>query len=321
MNFTGEIKREMLAKKMNSVEEKRAATSAFMRTNGTLSYSRSGLGFVLVTESEKVGERFISLLEELYGASCMTNAEEDRLSGRDKLTLIYNGEETLDILIDLGIFERESEEENYGLFSGISRRIVKTEAARLAYVTGAFLGSGSCTLPKEGAKTGYHLEFVFAHLQAANDFVKILLSFDLIAKIIKRKGTFIVYFNSFALISDFLAIVGADGALEKLNKKAEEREDNNNSNRVNNCFVGNMDRTATAAAKQCVAFGYLKEKGILSVLDESLKITAQMRLKNPEASLKELSEKLYCGKSCVNHRIRKLMEIYETEKKREEENL
>ena len=49
-------------------------------------------------------------------------------------------------------------------------------------------------------------------------------------------------------------------------------------------------------------------------LPESLKIIADLRLKFPEASLKELGEKLLppIGKSGVNHRMRRLEKIAES---------
>jgi hypothetical protein len=78
-----------------------------------------------------------------------------------------------------------------------------------------------------------------------------------------------------------------------------------------------MDRTMTASAKQCLVIGYLREKGILATLDENLRLTAQVRLSYPEASLSELSERLSASKSCINHRMRKLTEIYQEIKKGE----
>jgi hypothetical protein len=311
-----EIKRELLGKKLNTQEEKRASLSALMRTSGCLSFTQNGLGFVLVTESERVAERYLSLLEELYGIVCMTNAKEDRLSGKDKLTFAYNGEKAYDILIDLGVFER-GKDGNYELYSGISRRITEGEQNQLAFIEGAFLGGGSCTLPRGGAKTGYHLEFIFTHEETAQDFIELLDEYKLVGKTVKRKDSFVVYFTALSAISDFFAVVGADGALEKLNRMAEDREGRNNDNRKNNCFVGNMDRTMTASAKQCLIIGYLQEKGVLAALDENLRLTAQVRLNYPEASLSELSERLSASKSCINHRMRKLTEIYQEIKKEE----
>lgn len=317
-NFTMSIKRELLAKKTNSRRSALSSLSAFVRTSGCISFTQDGLGFFLVTESERIAEYYLSLLEKLYGITCTANASEDRLRGKDKLTVAYNGEKAYDILIDLGVFEREEEGGSYALYSGIPERVIDGEENKLAYIRGAFLGGGSCTLPRAGAKTGYHLEFVFAHEETAQDFVNLLGEYQLIAKVVKRKESSVVYVASRAAISDFLSIVGAYGALDKLNATAEEREENNNSNRVNNCFVGNMDRTATAAAKQCLAIKYLQENDVLSKLDEDLRLVAKLRQENREASLSELAGKLQISKSCINHRMRKILELYEEIKKAKE---
>ncbi len=316
-NFTSGIKREFLNKKPRTRQGRTAVFSAFVRTGGCISFTQEGLGFFLVTESEKIAEYYIALAEELYGVNCVANASADRLRGRDKLTVAYNGEKAYDILIDAGIFER-GETGSYELYSGIPSRIVADEESRLAYIRGAFLGGGSCTLPRAGARTGYHLEFVFAHEETARDFASLLASYELIAKIIRRKDSFVVYLAALSAVSDFLAVMGAEKSLEKLNETAEAREEKNNSNRVNNCFVGNMDRTATAAAGQCLAIGYLEERGILPRLDEDLKAVAAARLADREASLSELAEGLQISKSCINHRMRRIMELYKDLKGNEE---
>lgn len=317
-NFTHEVKKELLSKKLNGRSEKRASLSAFMRTNGTLSFTEGRLGFVMSTESERIGERYMTLAGELYDAECTALVGENRLSGNKMFTFAYNGENTYDLLIDLGVFEREKEEDSYALFDGIPERVVPDEKSRIAYIIGAFLGSGSCTLPKKGAKTGYHLEFVFSRERTAEDFLSLLASCEILAKTVVRKESFVVYLTSVAAISDFFAVIGAGNALGKLNEMAEEREGRNNDNRINNCFVGNMDRTLTAAAKQCFMIEYLTERGVLELFDEPLRVTAKMRLDNPEASMKELAEKLMIGKSCLNHRLRRIAELYGEEKKAEE---
>ena len=47
----------------------------------------------------------------------------------------------------------------------------------------------------------------------------------------------------------------------------------------------------------------------LGELDPVLRETAEARLMDKEASLKELSERLHISKSCLNHRLRRLEKI------------
>ncbi|MBP5242932.1 MAG: DNA-binding protein WhiA [Clostridia bacterium] len=317
-NFTSGIKREFLAIKRNenSRESRVACMSAFLRAGGSISFTGEGLGFVVTTESERIAEYYLAELDALYGISCLTKAQEDRLSGRDKLTIAYNGAAAYDILTEFGVFE-PIDGGSMGIYSGIPSRIVANDESRLAYIRGAFLGGGSCTVPRGEGKTGYHLEFIFSNEKAAEDFTALLAEYELIAKTVTRKGSFVVYLTSLAAISDFLAVTGAINSLKKLNDTAEKREENNNNNRANNCFVGNMDRTATAAAAQCLAIKKLKDQGILNMLDDELKRTAEARVKYAEASLRELAELLGISKSCLNHRLRKLTLLEEESSKTE----
>ena len=66
----------------------------------------------------------------------------------------------------------------------------------------------------------------------------------------------------------------------------------------------------TAALEQKNAIQRLQENGRLERLPEKLRQTALLRLQYPEMSLSQLAEK--CDppvtKSCMNHRMRKLME-------------
>lgn len=319
-NFTTCIKRDLLS--LKTYNKNRAcgvaSLSAFMRVSGCLSFTQEGLGFVLGTSMERVAERYLELTDKLFSVTCTLNVAEDRINKNERINLSYNGEAAYDMLIALGIFER-NEEGNYELYYGIPARILPDDDCKIAYIRGAFLGCGSCTLPRDGKKTGYHLEFVFSREETATDFVALLGEYELLAKIVKRKESFVVYFASLGAISDFLSVVGAEGSLSRLVEAAEEREESNHGNRVNNCFVGNMDRTATAAANQCLAIRHLRESGALNLLDEGTRQVAEARLAAPEASLKELSEKLRLTKSCVSHRMRKIIELYEDIQREQQE--
>ena len=75
----------------------------------------------------------------------------------------------------------------------------------------------------------------------------------------------------------------------------------------------NLNKTVEAAVKVINDIKYLKKKKKFDDLPENLKEIAEARLKNPNASLKELGEslKIPLGKSGVNHRLKKISEIAE----------
>ena len=192
---------------------------------------------------------------------------------------------------------------------GISNTLLSTEERKIAYILGAFLGGGSCIVPSENASTGYHLEFVFFNRRTARDFCQILADFELIARMTTRKENSVVYIKSKEQISDFLSVIGTKNALKKFSGLVEKRDEANRNNRAQNCASGNADKTAIAAVKQVVAIRRLVDSEAFASMGEDLRQLARVRLENPSKSLQELADYLGVSKSCLNHRMRRLIEI------------
>jgi len=87
----------------------------------------------------------------------------------------------------------------------------------------------------------------------------------------------------------------------------------NNVNRLVNCETANLNKTVNAAVRQLDNIKLLSERIGFGNLPAPLREAAGLRLKYPDASLKELGD--LCdprlGKSGINHRLRKLDEIAE----------
>ena len=309
MSFTSDVKKEIISRMKTAKTNgaKAAAFSAFVRTSGTLGITGATPTFFLVSETEYVAEYFMSVFAELFKTElAVTTATQDRMSGRDKLVLLCpTGIET-DVFKTLGLLKRGGKELKEGIFA----TLIKSEAEKIAYIRGAFLGGGSCMLPS-GERSGYHLEIVFSERKTAVDFCRLLDEFEVIVRLIERKETFVAYVKSKEAISDFLALVGATNSLKKLTAVVEKRDEANNDNRAKNCMSGNADKSAIAAVKQVVAIRKLHETADFKEMSEDLKSLARARLQHPAMSLKELAEYLGVSKSCINHRMRKLMELAE----------
>ena len=285
----------------------KAALSAFIRTSGAVGVSGGNPTFFIVSETENVAEFFMELFAETFGAELyISSARRDRMSGRDKLVLLCPEGESARVLRDLKMID-----ENDEIVDWIPDEYWEDEDARVAYIKGAFLGSGSCTLPSGGSKSGYHLEFVFSDRAVAENFCDLLDASSLLAKLTERKETLVAYIKSKEMISDFLALVGADNALKKFVAVLEKREEAGRKNREANFLTGNVDKTVTAAAKQVRAIQKLKEKGVYEGLDDDLKTLADLRVKEPTKTLQQLADMLGVSKSCLNHRMRRLTELAE----------
>lgn len=310
-NFTGEIKREIMKNGLENACCKTAALSAFLRTTGSVIRSGENYGFEFVTESEDVAAFFIGILEELYGAELkVEQATTDALNGRDRLVFSCISDKSLYILGQLGIVERGEDSLEFRL--DMDKYVVENACCEVAWIKGAFLGSGSCTLPKlEDTRSGYHWEIVFSNKFLADDCCRLLALHEILARCVERKGSFVVYLKSRESISDFLYLAGAEGALQKLNRLADKKDEKNRINRVANCLQKNYDKSVVASVKQIRAIERIGALVGLSELDDSLRETAAARLADKEASLKELAERLNVSKSCLNHRLRKLVKLAE----------
>ena len=205
------------------------------------------------------------------------------------------------ILDENGAVHRLSEEANPIL--------IKNSCCRRAFLRGAFLCLGSMSDPRKG----YHLEFVCEYEVQALQIRQAVCSFEIEAKIVRRKKYYVVYLKEGAGIVDLLNVMGAHQSLMLLENLRVEKEVRNSINRQVNCEAANITKTVNAANKQIEDILLLQKHYGLSNLPDALRQMAEIRLEHPESSLLELGGYLNppVGKSGVNHRLRKLSEMAE----------
>ena len=312
-NFTEEIKNEITQSEVDDRCCKLAVISAFIRTSGSV-ISRGGeFGFEITTENESTAEYIVDMLENTFNLHpTVSGAKFDILSGRDKLTFECIGKEAQKLLNELCIVKEDKD--GVMLSFGIEDKLVEKDCCKCAFVKGAFLGGGSCTLPEERvySRTGYHFEIVFSNKITASDFCNLLCDFEILAKLVTRKDSAVVYVKSKEVISDLLNVISAYNCLDKLNKIVEQKDKTNNDNRVNNCSVSNIDKTVTASVNQVRAIETIAGTVGLKSLDKMLFDVAEARLADKNASMNELAQRLGISKSCINHRMRKISDIAKT---------
>ncbi|MCH5148509.1 MAG: DNA-binding protein WhiA [Clostridiales bacterium] len=307
-NFTEEIKNEIVSSPVSDRGSMLAMLSAFIRTSGSVILRDGNFGFEIITENEKTAEFFIDMLENSFGLSLIVSgAKFDLLSGKDKLAFECVDEKSDKLLYELGIVKQNKN----GTFFDftIDDKIISEVEYKIAFIKGAFLGGGSCTVPSSEGRTGYHFETVFTKKQTADGFCEILCDFEILAKLVSRKDCAVVYIKSKEVISDILNTISCVKCLEKLNKIVEIKDKLNNANRVNNCSVSNIDKTVTASVNQVRAIGIIAQTIGLQGLDKHLFEVAECRLADTNASMQELADRLNISKSCINHRMRKILEL------------
>ena len=197
--------------------------------------------------------------------------------------------------------------------------VTQQSCCKRAFIRGAFLASGSISDPEKG----YHFEIVCPDRQKAEQLQELIRSFQIDAKIVLRKKSYVVYVKEGAQIVDILAVMEANVALMNLENIRILKEMRNSVNRKVNCETANINKTVSAAVKQIEDIRLIESQKGFHTLNEGLAEIAELRLQYPEATLKELGMLLnpQVGKSGVNHRLRKLSEIADELRNNKEEQL
>lgn len=174
-------------------------------------------------------------------------------------------------------------------------------------IKGLYLGAGSINNPEKK----YHLEIGIAQKNDTEKVLEYLKTFSIKSNIIEKNNQYAVYLKDGEEISKILALLGANKSVLRFEEIRVQREMNNKINRIVNCETANLNKTINASIEQIEAIRKLKETGNFEKLDDALKEIAEIRIENPNASLIELGKMLKkpVGKSGVNYRLKKIMEI------------
>lgn len=296
MSFSTDIKEEL--SKIGSLSNKDNVKFEFLgyltTTNVVVLNSRK---IKFSTESEYNINRFSKLLNNLY-----INKYEITIQG--KIYIITVNLVNNDLLQNINI----SDEKININFEKILDILEVEENSAKSFVRGAFLGSGTLNNPEKN----YHLDISFSNEENLKFVENILLNIGIISKKMKKEnGIFSLYFKEGEEISKFLAYIGANTSVIKFEEIRVYRDMRNSVNRSVNCETANLNRIIDASLKQIEDIKYIKSKNKFGELSELQKEIADIRLKNPDASLVELGKMLknQVGKSGVNYRLKTISKI------------
>ena len=170
-------------------------------------------------------------------------------------------------------------------------------------IRGAFMGSGSINNPEKE----YHLEVDLSNKLNLENLKDIISMFEINVKTFQNS----LYIKDGEEISKFLALIGAARAVMNFEDIRIQKEMRGKVNRLVNCESANLNKTINASIEQIAAINKLQKEGKFNKLDDNLKEIAILRLENPNMALVELGKLLKepIGKSGVNYRLKKIMEI------------
>ena len=274
MSFSAETKNELARVISNDDYCNMTELAAIVRLAGSIQIAGyRKLNLKITTELNSVARKVFKLLKQNFGINTTISVNKNQMLKRNNsYVLIVTSEMgSENLLRELGILEP---------------------------------GDGFYTVNK-----------VPENLLQNEDFAKSLkdlinkLGFN--CKVVSRKNNFVVYLKESEQISDLLSIIGAHNALLSLQNTKIVKAMRNNVNRIVNCETANLSKTVNASVRQIENIKLIQDTIGISSLPENLQEIARIRLECEDMTLKELGEMLEhpIGKSGVNHRLRKIEEI------------
>lgn len=291
MSFSGDVKRELGKQYSKGRHCQLAELAAILEMVGRVQEKPCILE--ITSDNMVVLEKYAVLMRQLFEVD-ITKPLEGNIVEKILTTLKFFKEDGLSLPLD--------EQRVDGL-------LVQNVCCKRAFIRGAFLASGSMSDPNKS----YHFEIVCRTMEQAEQLQQLMNGFETEAKIVERKGHYVVYLKEGSQIVDMLNVMEAYISLMNLENVRILKEMRNSVNRKVNCETANISKTVNAAVKQLEDIELIRSKLGLDQLPQNLREMALIRLEYPEAALKELGNYLTppVGKSGVNHRLRKLAEIAE----------
>lgn len=314
MSFSKIVKEEIIKKNIFKKETKSFLQGLFLSA-GSLIISNKKLSFILSNENENVIMFAKSKIEEVFsGLEFNVSKVVKSFKQKERFELSVIGEnENINILTYLGIISRDNDGA-YEISDVADKSFMKSENTMTAFLSGAFLGTGTISIPSdtlEKKSYGYHLELVLSTKSQADIVSEIFSNLDIFPKQVERNELYVIYLKNCDMVCDTITILGASKcALDILNQKVN-RDVNNATNRQMNCFSANIDKTMTAAVKQMIAIETIQKTIGIESLPENLQETALARIANPESPLKDLIVALNgkISKGALSQRFNKIIEI------------
>lgn len=306
MSFSSNVKRELAHRFGEARHCKIAEIAAILNSCGQIDENNENFCVKIQTENVAVARKCFTLIKKTFNIECeILVRKNSQLKKNSVYVLSLNSKSKLvkNVLMATGILG----ENEISLAKNIQPLIVGSACCKRSYIRGAFLASGSVSDPE---KT-YHLEFVNNSHEYSEDLKNIINSFGMDSKIVKRKEHYIVYLKEGEQIVDLLNIMEAHVALMDMENVRILKDMRNNVNRKVNCETANLNKTIAASVKQVEDITFIQDNFGLGYLPKQLEEMAIIRLDYPDASLKELGQRLEppVGKSGVNHRLRKISEM------------
>lgn len=290
MSFSQERKMELISQPIKSSQNRRALLNGIFFAKGLLCGEKISIS---LENDETV--RFTSrLIKEFFGQEIK---EDGGASGRRRLfSFCSKGAAKFFHLIENGEEFISSESEEYQYF-----------------LRGIVIASARITDPDKE----YLLEFASVR---PFELMSFFSDNGIVTYMSERKRETLLYIKQNAMLEVFYAAAGMNGMLFTLINSKIKSGISNETNRITNCELNNINKAVSAAQRQIEAIRIIEEANLFSTLPEELLETAHLRMKYQDLSLTQLALVAVpkISKSGLSHRLNKIMEIAEKIKAKKE---
>lgn len=303
MPLSDEVRRELAAIEPQRDCDRLAELSGLFHTAGSLHLRGHGEFSVHLDVAESAtARRGFALLRGFGVEAEIRTYSRHAFQGETRYQIhVPGGERSLDVLVRAGVLSAA-----HAPLEAPPRRVVGRACCRAAYLRGAFLGAGSVSGPRSP-----HLEIRTTGLAGAQLVAAIAAHEDVPLRIRDRGRHALAYAKGSEPIADALALMGAGDTALRLDEHAVVAEARARANRVANADHANLVRTSRAAREQIRAIRRLEAEGALTRLPDPLVEIAELRLRYPAASLRELAAKCRppATKAAAHRRLNRLISL------------
>jgi hypothetical protein len=283
--------------------DRKAEISALFHSAGSLHLrGRGEWGLHLDVGNGAVARRAFALLRDEGIRSEIRTYHRRAFDRATRYQLhLEGGREALEVLVAAGILDAR-----HAPLERPPRRVVARACCRRAYLRGAFLGAGSLT-----SQRSPHFEFRAESPEGASFLVEIAAAEGIALSTLERRGHVAAYAKGWDAIESILALMGASEAVLALEERAVLAATREEANRLANADHANLVRTSRAAQAQLEAAERLRSEGRLERLPEPLREAAELRLRHPAHSLRELAAHADppASKAAMHRRLRRVEEL------------
>lgn len=308
MSFSSSVKEELSREITKARHCQLAEIAGIISFAGRVNIEKGCVVLSVYTENVVLAKHYFELLRKAFKVKPELIVK-NRNSGHRIYQIVITEDNDSPKMFEALKWQVENTDGEIRIEEPVDKLLLMKSCCKRAYLRGAFFAAGSITDPGKG----YHLEIVSPNEEKAARIISEFAYFGVEVKTVMRKGHVVCYIKEGERISDALNVIGAHTALMELENVRIIKEVRNDVNRRVNCETANINKTVNAAVKQIEDIEYIEAHLGLDSLPFALQETARKRLENPEATLKELAGLLddNCGKSGLNHRLKKLHSIAE----------